>query len=375
MKKLTSLFLACTAMALVASSISFQALAQDSFREKIIRGNTMGSDAQERAIQQDRQNRRDNENFNSNLFGSTVNFVNRMEQRAQARSAGEASESCFFCTEDEEKNYQAFRSKGSDQNDIWMKLDNDEPIGKISNYQQRAYYMLEYKLRSSRDNESDGGSRVDELVRRRNLEIAKVQFLLDLREPGVYKPDAKRGLKMLKRMIEEDKEMVKAGKQTGMPQLAFLMGTIYLNGAGVKADAKEALQWFTKAASYKELFLADEDLYGAARKIELATSKYVVFGLYGIVYQHRNGLGVDKSEEKARQFAKEAGWVAANALGKPYRDSPPSIYEDYKTVMWLDVGDMVEQEMKANAIAIYDSLIALPATEYLKAYSPFVAKK
>jgi tetratricopeptide (TPR) repeat protein len=346
--------------------------AEDSFREKVIRNSTLGYDSQERAIQQDRQNRLDNQNFNSNQFGSALDFVNRMEQRSQSR-AGTGREGlfeCMFCTKDEEDNYLPFQRE---HDDIWIKLFDDEPIGNLPNYAERAFFAIEYKLRFSRDRENSDHDRIYRLDERRPLEIAKAGFLLGLREPGVYKPDPKRALKILNRLIMEDGELYRAGKETDAPQLNFLLGMIYLNGAGIAADPQKALDYFKLATEWKNVMI--DDNHGKKRKIHYTSEKYVIFSNYAQIYMARNGIGMEKSDAKARHIARETlALIALKRSDMPEINDTVYIGDDDKLLMWNDVGDMMEQEAKLKYGELYASLIAQPETEYIKPYKPSLPK-
>ncbi|MDD2829363.1 MAG: hypothetical protein PHW18_07310 [Sulfuricurvum sp.] len=361
--------------ALLLTSLSNVAFAEDSSREKVIRNNTLGYSSQENAIAQDRQNRLDNQNFNSNQFGSALDFVNRMEQRSRAGSTKEGLFECMFCTKDEEDNYRSFESKGDDF-EMQQKIGNDEPIGNMPNYAERAYYTIEYNLRYSRERENSDHDRIYRLDQRRGLEIAKASFLLGLREPGIYKPDPKRALTILNRLLIEDGELYNAGKYTDAPRIRFLLGMIYLNGAGVTADPQKALDYFKQASEWKNAMI--DDCHGKNKRLDFWADKYVIFSYYAQIYMARNGIGMEKSEEKARFLAQETLGLINNGLNgsllEAEADAHVYLGKDAKFIMWNDVGDIMEQENKLTYGQLYASLIVHPETEYFKPYKPSIPK-
>lgn len=131
--------------------------------------------------------------------------------------------------------------------------------------------------------------------------------------------------------IDELKTKAQAGDAAAQTRL----GWAYQKGTGVKADMKEAVKWFRKAADQSapeaqdalgEMTQAGQgtkrDLNEAIRLYRLAGDKGNVAAQYNLAYLYEQGMGVDKDEKQAAhwyQLAAEGGDpVAQYDIGQRY---------------------------------------------------------
>jgi hypothetical protein len=194
--------------------------------------------------------------------------------------------------------------------------------------------------------------------------FATLFVVFDLESQAPQTPEA--GTAPAAPMVNIDELKTKA--QAGDAKAQTQLGWAYQKGTGVKADMKEAVNWFQKGAAQNapealdalgEMTQAGQgtkrDLDEAIRLYRLAADKGNVAAQYNLAYLYEQGLGVDKDQTQAAhwyQLAAEGGDpVAQYDLGQRYMLGVGVTTNLVEALKWLALASAQGQTDSARLLA------------------------
>lgn len=297
-------------LALTASITAFTITAHadathpdDTTRQEVIRQNSVGTGSADRAIEQDRANRRENSQHNE--VTNATSFLNNLQQRQQERNnraeaAAEKHEQEVADLKAAEERIQR-TARGEAATAQFNDIPRREPVNwSIPNAGENAWIILQYC-----NKEWDADMRDHSIP----CALARAKFVLGINGRGVYQPDPKAALKELKSLLKEDIKEQKQGSPRWDPlgaEILNYMGEAYFVGldfpeSKIKQDFGDARDYFEQSIRYGDLAKAD-----------FSSRRYQVASYIRLIEIHSLGLGTDKNPEKANALAKEVASFAVS---------------------------------------------------------------
>lgn len=164
-------------------------------------------------------------------------------------------------------------------------------------------------------------------------------------------------------------ELLQKDAEGGNVKTQCLLGTMYVDGNGVKKDYQKGMEWLLKAAQqndataqskigimYHNGIGVKKDLKSCVEWNEKAIKNGSCAAMFNLSYMYRRGDGVEKDLFKARELMQQAAELGDESsqlvLGLMYYSGEGCKADNFKAVEWLqkaaDKGDVEAQRWLGN---------------------------